>query len=276
MNNYFIWDCDPVFLDLGILQLRYYSVAIFLGMVAAVYLLRYMYRREGLAEEGITTMAIYMFLGTFIGLRFGHCLFYEPEYYLKYPWEIILPIGRGPDGGIVFYGYNGLASHGGVLGVFIALSIFAYRNKMSLWRVMDKTVIMGVLAGSLVRVGNFFNSEIIGRPTDMPWAVIFKRVDNVPRHPAQLYEAVIYLLIFFLLFYIYRKKYNPAKPGLLVAIAAILVFTARFFVEFYKERQVGFEENLTIDMGQILSIPFVLFGIVFLVYRYIQAKREAA
>jgi prolipoprotein diacylglyceryl transferase len=212
------------------------------------------YRHERRPEENLSSLFLYVFLGTLIGARLGHVLFYQPDYYLARPWEILM-IWQG-----------GLASHGGFTGVLIALYLYLkkYRD-MSFLELSDRMVIASLPAAGLIRIGNFFNSEILGVPSSVPWAIIFLRIDNVPRHPAMLYEAGAYLLAFCAVYLAYWKTRIAQFPGRILGMSLVLCFLARFMIEFVKEEQVPFEEGLLLNMGQLLSIPFVMAGI-FIIY----------
>lgn len=194
-----------------------------------------------------------------VGARLGHCLFYQPDYYLKYPLEILLPFSW-ESGTFRFTGYRGLASHGGAIGLIIAVLLFYRKTGIHFLRVFDYIAIAAPLGGTFIRLGNLMNSEIIGNPTNLPWAFIFTRVDRIPRHPAQLYEAIAYLTFFLLVFMIYNKRGKTLKRGFLFGLVLILIFTFRFFIEFLKKEQVDFEKGLMLNMGQWLSIPFILVG----------------
>jgi prolipoprotein diacylglyceryl transferase len=213
-------------------------------------------------------------IGILIGARLGHCLFYEPSYYLSHPLEMILPITFPPEGGIKFSGYQGLASHGGVLGLLIALCIYSRKTKHSMIDTLDLIAVVAGLSFVFIRIGNFMNSEIIGMPTTKPWGVIFERVDNLPRHPAQLYEAISYLIIFTLMMLLYKRMRARLKNGLLFGIATVLFFTARFVIEFVKENQVGFEDGMTLNMGQLLSLPYIAVGIGFIIYGLLKTRKS--
>ncbi|MEM9546340.1 MAG: prolipoprotein diacylglyceryl transferase [Bacteroidota bacterium] len=211
--------------------------------------------------------------GIVIGARLGHCLFYEPSYYLAHPIEMILPISFAADGGIKFTGYQGLASHGGVLGLLIAIVFYARKTKQSIIDTFDLiAIVTGVTLGS-IRLGNFMNSEIIGMPTTKPWAVIFERIDTIPRHPAQLYESMAYFFITGIMLFLYFKMRDRFKNGFFFGFAAVLFFTARFLIEFVKENQVGFEDGMTFNMGQLLSLPYIAVGIGFMVYGLWKTKK---
>jgi prolipoprotein diacylglyceryl transferase len=246
------WDVSPEIFRIGPLPIRWYSLGWLLAFAVGFQLVRGMYRREGKPEEDLEAVLLYMIVGAIVGARLGHCLFYRPDYYLQNPLEIIA----------FWKGFRGLASHGGAAGILLALYMFSRRhpNQPYLWLV-DKVVGPTALGGFFIRMGNFMNSEILGVPTEGPGGVIFTRVDSIPRHPAQLYEAISYLLIFFFLHGLYRKKGPDLPRGLLTGLFLALVFGARFVIEFVKERHAAFEAGLPLSMGQILSIPVVLAGV---------------
>ena len=263
-----VWDIDPVLFNLGPLSIRFYSCCWALGIGSALFVLSKVYKREKLNPDLLGSLFIYVVLGVFIGARLGHCLFYDPVYYLTHPAEMLLPIAKNAAGNYIFVGYAGLASHGGVLGIIIAIFIYCKKYRCYVWDILDKLGLVGPLAGAFIRFGNFFNSEIIGTPTDMPWAIVFKQVDNLPRHPSQLYEAFGYLLIFALVCFIYFKRRDKHQYGIIFGITMALVFIARFLIEYTKEVQSDFEEGLLLDMGQILSVPFIIIGLVIVVLKF--------
>jgi phosphatidylglycerol:prolipoprotein diacylglycerol transferase len=191
-------------------------------------------------------------VGTIVGARLGHCLLYEPDYYLRHPLEI-LAVWRG-----------GLASHGGAVGIFVAIWLYARRAGRDLLWLMDRVALAAPIAGASIRIGNFFNSEIIGKPSTAPWAVVFARVDAVPRHPAMLYEAAAYLVIFAVMWWLDRRTRLPERRGALAGLLLVLIFTARFAIEFLKEPQEPFEAALPLDLGQLLSLPGILIGVLLL------------
>lgn len=232
-------------------------------LVSYIIMLR-IFKREGKSQELLDQLSIYIFVGTLLGARIGHCLFYEFDYYKDHLLEIILPV-TFVDGKLQLAPFRGLASHGGGLGIITGLYLFSRKTKMDFIWLADRLVIVVAIAGAFVRLGNFFNSEIIGLPADLPWAVIFARVDDIPRHPAQLYEAIAYVGIFLLLSWIYLKS-KSLKPGLLLGVLFITMFSARFIMEFFKENQEAFEESMRFNMGQLLSVPFILIGL-YLVFR---------
>jgi len=231
------------------------------------------FEKEKIPIDNLDKLFIYGVVGIFVGARLGHCLFYEPSYFLKHPLEIILPIQPKIGGGYKFTGYQGLASHGGTIDLTIALLIFSVKTKMSLLKVVDTIAIVAPLGAFFIRLANLMNSEIIGTPTKVPWAFIFEREDNIPRHPAQLYEGLVYLLIFISLISLFKLRLVKLKTGVLFGLSITLIFIARFFIEFVKERQVPFEEQLKLDMGQILSIPFIAIGTGFIIYGQIATRR---
>ncbi len=253
------WNVSPEITKLfGVFPIRYYSLLFAIGIAVAYYVMDRVYKRENIPSQHFERLAIYVVLGTFIGARLGHFIFYQPEYFWKAPLEIFLPIAK-IDGSYQFVGFGGLASHGGTLGIFLAVILYCRKTKLSFLWVADRLAIVAPLTGAFIRIGNFMNSEIIGKPTDGNYGVVFQRVDNLPRHPTQLYEAASYLLIFALMAILYRKNNRPS--GFLFGIFLVLLFTARFCIEFFKEGQVAFEQGMTLNMGQWLSIPFILVGV---------------
>lgn len=257
------WNPDPEIFRIGSVAVRWYGVLFALGFVFGYIILQRMFRKEGVPIKLLDSLTTYMIIGTLLGARIGHCLFYEPDYYLAHPMKIFA----------VWEG--GLASHGAGIGIIITLIIFSVVKKRPFLWVIDHVVIVVALAGCLIRAGNLMNSEIFGHVTTLPWGFIFERASNQaeavdPRHPTQIYEALSYLLIFFyLIWYYYHKKGNP-ESGYIFGMFLILVFGIRFFIEFIKEPQVGFEATMTLNMGQWLSIPFVLAGLYFV----IRSKRD--
>jgi phosphatidylglycerol---prolipoprotein diacylglyceryl transferase len=218
----------------------------------------WIYKAEGSPTAELDKLATYVMLGAIMGARFGHILFYDPLYYLNNPIEI-LPIRINPT--FQFTGLAGLASHGGTVGALIALYFYNRKFKKDYLWMLDRLVIGGTLLGCLIRIGNLINSEIIGIPSQLPWAFIFSRIDQTPRHPAQLYEALFYLIISSFLFLIWQSRIVSNYKGFLFGLGIFLLFLQRFLVEFLKENQVEFEEQLKLNMGQTLSIPLILTGI---------------
>ena len=261
MNLFINWNPDIVALDLGFIAIRWYSLCWAIGLVAVYLLMHKLYKQQKISEEKFDPMFMYCFLGILIGARLGHCLFYEPGYYLSHPVEMILPIRNVPGQGWKFTGYEGLASHGGTLGLMIALWLYAKHVGLKFMHVLDNVAIVTPICACAIRLGNLMNSEIIGRPTDLPWAFIFEKVDMLPRHPGQLYEAICYAIFFFIGWAIYRKKPQLVGSGFFFGLCLFLIFTSRIFIEYTKENQEAFEDGMLLNMGQLLSIPFVVLGL---------------
>ncbi len=264
---YIHWNPDPVIFHIGNFGLRWYSVFWMIALLAGCQVVYKLYRQRHLPINTYQTLFVYCMVGIFVGARLGHCLFYDPAYFLSHPLEIILPIRILPDGGWIFTGYAGLASHGGTLGLIIALYLFCRKTKIHYLDILDMLGIAAPLAAGFIRLANLMNSEIIGMPATVPWAFIFDQVDNQPRHPAQLYEALAYFAFFLIIIGIARRKKDNYRKGFYFGLCITLIFTFRFFIEFLKERQVDFENSLPIDMGQILSIPFIVLGLYFILRR---------
>jgi phosphatidylglycerol---prolipoprotein diacylglyceryl transferase len=272
-TNFIHWNINPEIINLFGISLRYYGILFVGGLVLCIFILNRIFINETIPADRLERLSIYGMVGIIIGARLGHCLFYEPAYYFSHPLEMILPIQQTSDGGYKFSGYQGLASHGGIIGLIIALIIYSRKTKESIIRTIDLIAVVAPIGGCFIRLGNLMNSEIIGISTNMPWAFIFVREDNLPRHPAQLYEAITYLLIFVLLFHLYKTKRGKLQNGFFFGLSVSLVFIARFIIEFVKEKQVAFEEQMKLDMGQILSIPFIILGIGFIVYGLVKTKK---
>jgi prolipoprotein diacylglyceryl transferase len=251
------WDPDPVIFTLGPLAVRWYGVLFASGFLFGYIIMRRIFRNEGIGDVVLDRLTIYMAIGTIVGARLGHCFFYEPAYYLSNPLEIL------------YIWHGGLASHGAAIGILLALWIFVRKEKKSMLWILDRIVIVVALAGALIRLGNLMNSEIYGVETTLPWGFVFLRNgENSPKHPTQIYEALSYLAIFVLLFRIYWRNKGKFLTGINFSLFLILVFTARFFIEYVKEDQVDFEAAMRLNMGQWLSIPFVLAGLLLLIYSY--------
>jgi len=273
MPAFIHWNIDPEIINIMGFSLRYYGILFAGGMVLCILLLRRMFRKERIASDKLDTLTIYAVIGILVGARLGHCLFYEPAYYLDRPLEMLLPIQQSESGAYRFIGYQGLASHGGVVGLIMALVLYARRTRESILNTLDLISVVAPLAGCFIRLANLMNSEMIGFPASVPWAFVFERVDYLPRHPAQLYEALAYLIIFVVTFYLYNTNRQALRNGFFFGWSFSLVFAARFVIEFVKERQVPFEEQMVFDMGQLLSIPFILVGVGFMIYGLAQTKR---
>lgn len=271
--NYIHWNINPEIINIFGISIRYYGTLFVSGLLLCIYILNWIYKNEGIPLDRLEKLSIYGVIGIFVGARLAHCLFYEPTYYFSHPLEIILPIQSTADGEYKFSGFQGLASHGGTLGLIIALIIYAKKTKESIIKTIDLIAIVAGLGACFIRLANLMNSEIIGIPTNVPWAFIFVREDNLPRHPAQLYEAISYLLIFGLVLYLYKTRREKLENGFFFGLVITLIFVARFFIEFIKEKQVPFEEQMKFDMGQLLSIPFIALGIGFMIYGFIKTKK---
>ncbi|MDR2814860.1 MAG: prolipoprotein diacylglyceryl transferase [Prevotellaceae bacterium] len=250
------WNINPEIFSVGPLHVRYYGILFALAFVCDYFIFLRFFKRDKLPLPLLDTLTMWAVISTIVGLRLGHCLFYEPAYYLSHPFEM-LKIWKG-----------GLASHGAAVALPLGLLLFCRKYKMSYLWLLDRIVIVTALTGFFIRIGNLMNSEIYGIQTSLPWGFIFERCrEVVPKHPTQIYEALAYLLIFFILLHIFVKKDSLRKRGgFLFGTFLALVFTFRFFIEFIKERQVDFEEGMSLDMGQLLSIPFVLAGVFLLIY----------
>lgn len=258
-----IWNINPEIFRVAGFGLRYYSVLFAIAFLLGFVLMKRMYQREDLNEQLLNPLLIYIMAGTIIGARLGQVFFYEFGYYKHHLSEIVFPF-LIENKGIEWTGYQGLASHGGAIGILIALASYCKKYRQDFLQTMDRLVITVALAGFFIRVGNFFNAEIIGKPATVSWAVVFKRVDFIPRHPSQLYEAFCYLISFIILWVWYQRKGEPRKKGFLFGLFLVLIFSARILIEFTKEAQEAFEKSLSLNMGQILSLPFILIGIYFI------------
>lgn len=260
------WNVDPEIFNLNIagfhLAPRYYGLAYVIGFfLGEKYVSKYMLK-AGFVPKDVSILFRNVLIGTIVGARLAHCLFYEPGYYLSHPLDII-KVWQG-----------GLASHGGFIGVMVGAWVFnkqASKKVNWLW-LLDLIAAPALMSGAYIRVGNLFNSEIIGLPTDLPWAFIFKRVDNIPRHPSQLYEAFGFAIISLVVSYLYKQNREKWPRGRFVGIILICGMLWRFFIEFFKENQAAFEQGMALNMGQILSFIMILVGI-FLVLKKDPTKK---
>ncbi len=252
---YITWDASPEIVSIGPLTFRWYGLLFAAGFLIGLYMVRRMFKEEKAPDAWLDKAFIYIVVGAVLGARLGHVFFYDWEYYSKNLAEIPM-VWRG-----------GLASHGGAIGVILALWIYSrtVTKKSILW-ILDKVVVPTALAACFIRLGNLMNSEILGKPADVPWAFIFVREDDVPRHPVQLYESLSYLAIFFILYYVYWKTDKRHKPGYVFGLFLALLFGVRIIWEYFKESQGGFESALgdIMSTGQLLSVPFVLIGLYFM------------
>jgi prolipoprotein diacylglyceryl transferase len=256
------WNVDPTLFRLGALAPRWYGLLFASGFLIGFYLMRHVFQREDRPETDLDYLLLYLLGGTIIGARLGHVLFYAPGYYLSRPFEIIA-IWEG-----------GLASHGGLIGVPLAIWLYSRRrdNQPFVW-LLDRLAAPVALTGSFIRLGNLFNSEILGKPADLPWAFVFERVDQTARHPVQLYESLSYFAIFTLLWSLYRHWGEDTPRGLLIGLFFTLIFGVRILLEWFKIEQAHFELALPLGMtmGQLLSIPAVAVGL-WLIWRALQNR----
>ena len=257
-----VWDVDPVLVHLGSLEIRWYGLMWGLGFILAYEMVSRLFKKEGYPENWADKLFVYCIVSSVIGARLGHCLFYEWDYYGAHPAEI-LKIWKG-----------GLASHGGVFALILALIWYSKTvTKKSVWWLFDRMIPAVAVVCMCIRFGNLMNSEIIGQPTDVPWAFVFERVDMLPRHPAQLYEAIAYFIFFLGMVYLYKRGQQkrekaslPYHRGFFFGLCLTEIFVFRFFIEFLKEDQVDFERTMALNMGQWLSIPFILIGVYFMFF----------
>lgn len=261
---YILWNPDLEIFRIGNFAIRWYSTCWLIGLALAYFIVKWLYKDQKVKDAYFDPLFMYCFLGILIGARLGHCLFYQPEYFLS-SWthvvEMFLPIHQMADGSWKFTGYEGLASHGGTIGLMVALYLYYRKTGMNLWHVLDDIAIATPITACFIRLGNLMNSEIIGTPTNVPWAFIFERVDMTPRHPGQLYEAIAYFFFFFVMLHFYKRTSKEVGTGFYFGLCLTLIFTFRFFIEYTKDIQVDFESGMILNMGQLLSIPFIILGI---------------
>ena len=261
---YILWNPDLEIFRIGNFAIRWYSTCWLIGLALAYFIVKWLYKDQKVKDAYFDPLFMYCFLGILIGARLGHCLFYQPEYFLS-SWthvvEMFLPIHQMADGSWKFTGYEGLASHGGTIGLMVALYLYYRKTGMNLWHVLDDIAIATPITACFIRLGNLMNSEIIGTPTNVPWAFIFERVDMTPRHPGQLYEAIAYFFFFFVMLHFYKRTSKKVGTGFYFGLCLTLIFTFRFFIEYTKDIQVDFESGMIFNMGQLLSIPFIIIGI---------------
>lgn len=248
------WDVNPALFHLGSFEVRYYGVLWAVALGISAYIFHHIMIREGLSEKTFDSVFWFGVISTVLGSRLGHCLFYDPGYYLTHPVEI-LDIRQG-----------GMASHGAAVGLLIGLWLFSRKNKLPYIWSLDRISIVVAISGVAVRLGNLMNSEIYGTVTSLPWGFIFVRDgETLPKHPTQIYEALCYLVLFVILLWMYYKKdLARRRPGVMFGFFLIILFGTRFLIEFIKNPQVDFEQNMVLNMGQLLSIPFIVAGVVIL------------
>ncbi len=258
-----VWNASPEIFSIGSHAIRWYGMLFAVSFLLGYLILGKILSRENIPQKEQDLLSLYLILGTVIGARLGHCLFYEWGYYKDHLFELV-QVWKG-----------GLASHGGAIGLLAGSIIYSKQFKRSVWWVFDRAVIVIALVACFVRLGNLMNSEIYGKPTQLPWGFIYVRAgETLARHPTQIYEALAYFIIFLTLLLLYFIKKGNIKEGFFSAWFIISLFTARFFIEFVKDVQVDFEHELFINMGQILSIPFILLGFTFLWLAYKREKKK--
>jgi len=257
------WNPSPdIFTIPGIdWPVRWYGLSWAMAFIGCHFFMNRIFRTEGRTEKQLDTLTLYIVIGTILGARVGHCLFYGWDYYSVNPLDI-LKVWEG-----------GLASHGGAIGIIIAMILYCLKTKESWIWLFDRLVVVVPFASFMIRFGNLMNSEIVGEPTQVPWAFIFPTVDLLPRHPTQIYEALYYVILFLVMYWLWKNKREQFGKGFMFGLFCVLMFTFRFLMEFLKENQESFEASLPINMGQILSIPFVLIGI-FMMWKSFQTKRN--
>ena len=270
MLSTIVWNVDPVLFTAGPITVRWYGLMFAIGFLVGYELVSRMYKHEGAPEKWLPVLLIYVVIATIVGARLGHVFFYEWEYYSQHPLEI-LKIWEG-----------GLASHGGTIAIILAVILYSIfvTKKSPLWT-FDKLVIAIALVGGLIRLGNLMNSEIYGCATDLPWGCMFIRsrewhqlYEGQPVHPTQIYEALCYFGLFALLMWMYWKKNAEERPGLILGVFFIGIFLPRFIIEFIKNNQVAFEADMMLNMGQLLSIPFILLGVGLVIYAMLRPRQK--
>ncbi|MCG9695659.1 prolipoprotein diacylglyceryl transferase [Shewanella sp. Isolate11] len=258
--EHIIWNIDPLMVSFMGLKIHWYGVLFAVAIASGYQVMKRIYVREGLDVDSLDNLLIYCAIGIVVGARLAHVVFYDPSYYFSHPLKI-LAIWEG-----------GLASHGGGLGAIVALYYYRRQVQLPFLYLLDRLAIATAIFGFFVRMGNFANSEILGVPSDKPWAIIFQRIDMLPRHPAQLYEGFTYLGIFITLWLIYRFTEMKQKQGAIFGLFLVLVFSARFAIELIKEKQAEYAHDWAISTGQMLSVPFLLVGIALLAIPYLKRR----
>jgi prolipoprotein diacylglyceryl transferase len=265
-----VWDFDPTLLNIGGFEIRWYSLTWVAALLFGGWLFAYFCKREGKPSDVSDRAFMYIALGTIIGARLGHCLFYDPVHFLSHPWEIITGIRDG-----------GLASHGAAIGIVLGIWLSSRKSNVSVWWTADRLGIIAPMSGAMIRFGNLFNSEIYGHATELPWGFKFVRnykgwaIENIPAcHPTQIYEALCYIICFVVLFLLYRNTKIAQRKGFIFGAAMVGIFLSRFIIEFVKNNQEEFEENMMLNMGQWLSVPFVLCGVAIMIWAWFCHKDE--
>lgn len=261
--TYITWDINPDIFIIPIINhpVRWYGLLFAFAFLISQQIMYFIYKNEGRPISEIDTLTVYMVVATIVGARLGHVLFYDPIHYFQNPHKILM----------VWEG--GLASHGGIIGILIALYLFTRKTGINYLWILDRLAVVIALTCCMIRLGNLMNSEMIGIPTHLPWGFIFPSKDNIPRHPAQLYEAIHYFISFVIFFWIWNRQKGKMKNGFLTGWGLIIMFSFRFVDEFFKIDQVQFEDGMILNMGQLLSIPFILTGVILLTFK-VYKKRE--
>lgn len=259
------WNPDTIALTLGPVEIRWYSLLWCIGLALAYIVVYKLYKQQNIPEEKFDPLFMYCFIGILLGARLGHCLLYEPGYFLSHPVEMFLPIRQTADGWH-FTGYAGLASHGGTFGLMVALWLYVRKTKVNLMRVLDNIAIATPSTACCIRLGNLMNSEIVGKATNSDWGFVFvHNGENFARHPGQLYEAIAYFVFFFIGLAFYKKWKEKVGTGFFFGWCLTSIFSFRLFVEMFKEVQEPWEismmETIGLNQGQLLSIPFILLGL---------------
>ena len=258
-----VWDPSKG-IDLGFFMIRYYSMMYLVAFVLGWYIMKKFFKNENISEEKLDPLFIYAVLGTLIGARLGHVFFYQTELLWEDPLSVVLPFSF--KNGFEFTGFQGLASHGAAIGIITAMYFYSKKHlKKNILFILDRIVIPVAIGGVFIRIGNFINSEIIGKPTNSDYGVIFKQLgETFPRHPAQLYEAGCYIIVFIILWFVYWKTDKKEKTGFIFGLFLVMLWTVRLLIEVVKEAQVVGRDAWALNTGQLLSIPFILLGFYFI------------
>ena len=258
------WNPSPELFKIGSFAVRYYSLMFVIAFMLGLHLMKKIFINDKIPLEKLDTMFIYVVVATLLGARIGHFLFYDPKFLFERPLEVFLPFRFSPK--FEFTGFAGLASHGAAIGIITAMYFFSKNViKKPLLFILDRITIPVAAGAVFVRLGNLMNSEIIGKPTNSNYGFIFRKLgEDFPRHPAQLYESVAYLLIFFVLWYVYWKTDKKQKLGYIFGLFFVLLWSVRFIIEFFKEAQVEERAAWALNTGQLLSIPLIIVGLYFM------------
>jgi prolipoprotein diacylglyceryl transferase len=257
------WNPSPEIFKIGQFAIRYYSLMFVIAFMLGLYLMKKIFIKDKISLDKLDSLFIYVVIATLLGARIGHFLFYDPKFLIQKPLEVILPFKFSP---FEFTGFAGLASHGAAIGIIIAMYIFSKKVlKKPLLFILDRITVPVAIGAAFVRLGNLMNSEIIGKPTNTDYGFVFKKLgEDFPRHPAQLYEAISYLVIFGILMFVYWRTTKKEKLGYMFGLFFVLLWTVRFFIEFFKEAQVDERSEWMLNTGQWLSIPLIIVGLYFM------------